>query len=283
MVLYDHGFSSIQRPNNENRASLNSTERIICVSNANKRILRERWGYQKRIDVLPNPLRTNAGLTPPSKRRELTSRIPTIGTATRLVPVKGVATIIHAIKILKDQSNKVRLIVAGAGIEADNLLALSRRLELQEEVHFIGHQHDMTNFYGTIDILAAPSLREPFGLSVVEAVSMGVPVILSEVDGHPEAIPYKNAGIFVRPDLPLDEYLAMGVSALNIPLDVYSPSDDAIVETKAVCPKALAEAVHQCLSNYGLYSSAAFSASQRIRRDFSFERYVSEYLNLLHY
>ena len=280
MILYDHGLSSIQKPTRAKRDRLNDVERIICVSHANKHLLRERWRYRGRIDVLPNPLRPDIPITAPTAPRRL-RETPVIGCAARLVPVKGVASLVHAVALLRDRGVAVRLEIAGNGPELDILTEAVRLLDMGPLVEFRGHVEDMGAFYENVDVFVAPSLREPFGLSVLEAMAHGLPVILSNIDGHPEAITCTEAAVFVEPTLSLEDYRDLGASSGNMPDEVYSPAENSVVKTRALCPVVLADAIGRGLENHDALSAAAFRASKRIPEDYSFDAYVDRYVGLV--
>jgi glycosyltransferase involved in cell wall biosynthesis len=280
MILYDHGLSSIQKPTRAKRDSLNDVERIICVSHANKHLLRERWQYRGQIDVLPNPLRPDISITAPAEPKRL-REMPVIGCAARLVPVKGIASLVHAVALLRDRGVAVRLRIAGDGPELDILTEAVRLLDMGSLVEFHGHVENMGAFYESVDVFVAPSLREPFGLSVLEAMAHSLPVILSNIDGHPEAITYTDAAIFVEPTLSLQDYRDLGASSGNTPDSVYSPAENSVVKTGALCPMVLADAIGRGLENYDALSDAAFRASKRIPEEYSFAAYVDRYLGLV--
>ena len=60
-------------------------------------------------------------------------------------------------------------------------------------MQFDGFVANMGAFYHKIDMLVAPSIREPFGLTPLEALACGIPTIMSDVDGHPEVQPFVGA------------------------------------------------------------------------------------------
>ena len=269
-----------QKPTRAKRDSLNDIERIICVSHANKHLLRERWQYRGQIDVLPNPLRPDISITAPAEPKRL-RETPVIGCAARLVPVKGIASLIHAVAILRDRGVAVQLKIAGDGPELGILIEVVQKLDMESIVEFQGHVEDIGSFYNSIDIFIAPSLREPFGLSVLEAMAHSLPVILSNIDGHPEAITYTDAAIFIEPTLSIQDYCDLGASSENIPSSVYSPTKNGIVETQALCPMVLSNAIEHGMVNYTALSDAAFRASKKIPEDFSFDTYVDRYVGMV--
>jgi len=100
----------------------------------------------------------------------------TFGFLGRLVPEKGIETLLAACRLLPPQGWRLR--VAGRAQEGD---AAYRTLAEGLPVEFLGFA-DPDAFLDTIDLLVVPSIwREPFGLTVVEAYARGVPVIGSRL------------------------------------------------------------------------------------------------------
>ena len=71
---------------------------------------------------------------------------------------------------------------------------MTRELKLEKDVVFLGKQDGLENLLSVADIFLMPSQSESFGLSALEAMSCGVPVISSSVGGLPELIMHNNTG-----------------------------------------------------------------------------------------
>ena len=186
-ALYDHGYSTLKYANAIEVDRLKRMRGIICVSQSARDSLRNRFDVDQPIEVVPNPIRDLPALD--SSRRALQrsgkSSI-TLGTASRLVPMKGVSLALRTIAVMRQQGIDARLEVAGEGPEKPRLARLARRLGVESVTRFHGHVPNIAMFFENIDVLLALSLREPFGLTPLEALSCGVPVIASDVEGHRE-------------------------------------------------------------------------------------------------
>ncbi len=75
-----------------------------------------------------------------------------------------------------------------------NVKDLARELKLEKDVLFLGKQDGLENLLSVADIFLLPSQSESFGLSALEAMSCGVPVISSSVGGIPELIEHNKTG-----------------------------------------------------------------------------------------
>jgi glycosyltransferase involved in cell wall biosynthesis len=128
-----------------------------------------------------------------------------IGCVARLDKEKGIEFLIQAVKIVKEFIPFVRLIVAGEGPERKQLVWLSERLGLKEVIQWVGHQREIEKWYGFFDALVLPSVkRESFGITLVEAMASGIPVIASRIGGIPEIIEHKKNGLLAKPGDPQD-------------------------------------------------------------------------------
>ncbi|HPS64345.1 MAG TPA: N-acetyl-alpha-D-glucosaminyl L-malate synthase BshA [Ignavibacteria bacterium] len=92
------------------------------------------------------------------------------------------------IKIFKQVLEKVpsKLLLVGDGPERSDCERLARELGVQDDVKFMGKQDSIAELLSVSDVFLIPSQSESFGLSALEAMSCGVPVISSSIGGLPE-------------------------------------------------------------------------------------------------
>jgi glycosyltransferase involved in cell wall biosynthesis len=120
-----------------------------------------------------------------------------------MVPGKGLAQLIEAMAILRDEALNCRLEIAGAGPELENLRKQVLRHELSEYVQFIGWQEDLGLVLKEWDIFAVPSCDdEGFGIVALEAMMEGLPVVATSVGGLPEIVEDARTGFLVPPHNP---------------------------------------------------------------------------------
>ncbi|MBI3765265.1 MAG: glycosyltransferase, partial [Ignavibacteriales bacterium] len=106
-----------------------------------------------------------------------------IGTACRLVPIKGLVHLVRAMALLRKQMSEISLEIAGAGPERHALEAEVRLLDLTDGVTFLGWQDDLVSTMARWDVYSQPSLGEGFGIAALEAMASGLPVVASAVGG----------------------------------------------------------------------------------------------------
>ena len=111
-----------------------------------------------------------------------------IGTATRLVTVKGIGYLLRAFAALRKRHPEVRLEIAGAGGEERALHQLAHDLGIANAVWFLGWRVELAALMRTWDIYAQASLEEGFGMSILEAMAAGLPVVATEVGGIGEIV-----------------------------------------------------------------------------------------------
>jgi glycosyltransferase involved in cell wall biosynthesis len=104
-----------------------------------------------------------------------------------------------------------RLVIAGDGGLRPALVGLADELGVADSVEFVGHVTETDRLLAQSSILLAPAPEEPFGLSVVEAMAHGVPVVAAAGGAHLETV--GSEGILFAPDDPSEA--AAALSALG--------------------------------------------------------------------
>lgn len=171
--------------------------RYLTVSECTRAELAEQGIDPARVSVAyngtPEPV-------PSAAARSSTPRVVVLG---RLVPHKRVEIVIRAAAGLRDRFPDLEVDVVGQGWWADELGALARRLGVEDIVTF----HGFVDEQAKADLLARawvgalPSVKEGWGLSVVEAASHGTPsVAFSSAGGLAESILDGQTGVLVDGD-----------------------------------------------------------------------------------
>ncbi|HEX5316015.1 MAG TPA: N-acetyl-alpha-D-glucosaminyl L-malate synthase BshA [Candidatus Kapabacteria bacterium] len=100
--------------------------------------------------------------------------------------VKRVKDAIRALKIILDRGVKAKLLLIGDGPDRGECQALARELGIWQQTRFLGKQSELASVLSASDVFLIPSGNESFGLSALEAMACGVPVLSSDVGGLPE-------------------------------------------------------------------------------------------------
>jgi len=121
-----------------------------------------------------------------------------------LYRLKGVEYLIRSMALVAKERRDVKLRIIGEGPEKSRLLALTRALNLGGRVLFEGFvpHTQIVRYYQQCDVFCFPTLGEPFGKVVLEAMACGKPVIASNVGGPAEIIEDERTGFLIPPAQP---------------------------------------------------------------------------------
>jgi glycosyltransferase involved in cell wall biosynthesis len=131
---------------------------------------------------------------PPNARRR-----PIVLVLQRLEPEKETSTALRAWASSDLGKQGWSLHVVGDGTERGHLERLAAELEIGESCRFFGVSRDVSSHLATASILLAPAREEPFGLSVVEAMAFGLPVVATASGGHLENVAKCSAAMLFSP------------------------------------------------------------------------------------
>jgi len=129
-----------------------------------------------------------------------------IGIVKKLEKKYGIDLLITAFADLLKKSNiNATLDIVGTGQEQDSLQKLSKKLGCSERVRFRGAipNDEVPKFLSALDIFVVPSRSESFGVAVVEASAMALPVVVSDVGGLPEVVEHNRTGLVVPREDPI--------------------------------------------------------------------------------
>ncbi len=125
--------------------------------------------------------------------------LPVVGTVARLAPQKGVADFVHAAARLSSRYPDLRFVVAGDGPERGRLEALAGLLGLDGRLFFVGHRNDVPALLLRLCVFVQPSLSEGQGITVLEAMAAGCPVVATAAGGLTELVKDNENGLLVSP------------------------------------------------------------------------------------
>jgi glycosyltransferase involved in cell wall biosynthesis len=119
----------------------------------------------------------------------------------RLSEYKGQHLLIKAVGVLKNNGADIQAVIAGHAMEpyfVDHLRKLAVDLNVSDRVHFLGFQSEPHRLIQALDVLALTTVKETFGMVLVEAMRLGVPVIGSHAGGVPEIIDHNQTGLLFQ-------------------------------------------------------------------------------------
>jgi glycosyltransferase involved in cell wall biosynthesis len=167
------------------RALYLASERMSATTIAVSAAVRERlenWGVPaRRITVIPNGLDLDRVAFDKEAREASRAEFGigtddyVLGVLGRLDPNKQFDMVIEAAAPLLDSGTK--LLIVGKGEERGHLEKVARARGVADHVVFAGERHDVAAMLSSIDLFVASSRQETFGLSVLEALGNGAPVL----------------------------------------------------------------------------------------------------------
>ncbi len=150
------------------------------------------------------PLR-NIRIIPPGARlspqRNDSPATNTVGVVSRLSREKNVSLAIRAFALAAKKNPNAKLDIFGEGPERESLAKLALELGISEKTAFHGYIERVRGA-GRFGILLVPSAQEAFGISALEAMADGLPIIATRVGGLPELVLHEKTGLLVPPEDP---------------------------------------------------------------------------------
>ncbi|GAB2498055.1 glycosyltransferase [Nocardiopsis aegyptia] len=198
------------------RAVAAGCARVVATSTEERRELSS-WGIPfDRVDVVPCGVDTRRFRPDgPSLPKDDRPRLLSLG---RIVRRKGVDTVIRTLAKLPD----AELVVAGGPdpreLDSDpeiiRLRVVADRYGVADRVRFLGcvARPDVPDLVRSADVAVNVPWYEPFGMSTVESMACGVPVVASRVGGHVDTVLHRTTGLLVPPRAP--DRLARSVGEL---------------------------------------------------------------------
>jgi L-malate glycosyltransferase len=186
--------------NQLHRLTRGRVSRVIAVSQSVAASVRKQGVFRDdQIAIVPNGI----DLTKFNRRADdgTSSRLR-VGILGELTPNKGQIEFVRAAEIVAKEMDNVEFIVAGRDNSRDG--AYGRRLQgvieasaFRDRIQLVTSQIDVAQFLPTLDLLVSASRSEAFGLSIVEAMAVGVPIIATATAGAREIITDNETGRLV--------------------------------------------------------------------------------------
>lgn len=131
--------------------------------------------------------------------------------ASNFRPVKRVGDVVRIFANVQERM-PAKLILIGDGPERIFIQQLVKELKLGDHVYFLGEQDHLEPLFFCADLFLLPSEQESFGLTALEAMACGVPVICAETGGLPEVISHGETGFL----FPVGEIRKMAENAVDL-------------------------------------------------------------------
>ncbi|MFX0133186.1 MAG: glycosyltransferase family 4 protein, partial [Candidatus Hodarchaeota archaeon] len=129
----------------------------------------------------------------------IASNTKIIGSAGRLVTIKGYNYLIYAAKKILEKMPNIKFIIAGEGPVKQDLIKETEKLGILENFIFTGFVEDIYTLISTFDLFVMPSVNEGIPIVLLETMVLGIPIIATKVGGIPEILTHRINGLLVAP------------------------------------------------------------------------------------
>jgi glycosyltransferase involved in cell wall biosynthesis len=178
-------------------------DRIVCVSDAVRRVLVEDGVEADRLKVVRDAVDAAAIRAVPAvdvrTRLGLPKDSRVVLAVGALVGHKGHEHLVAALPTLVSKVEDAHVVIAGEGPLRAALEEQARALWVQQRLSMPGYVNDVHGFYRSVDALVMPSVEEGLGSSVLEALCVGLPVVVTSAGGLPEIVRDGIDGLVVPP------------------------------------------------------------------------------------
>jgi len=188
-----------------NRLLLGRCDRVIGVGQSVRQALIANEGIPaERVSVIYNGIDTNAFSNGFHERARLRREIGidpgdlVIVQVARLDYLKDHVTAVRSLKRVVAQRLDAHLVLIGEGPEQEKTEAEVRRCNLARHVHFLGLRSDVGRLLHAADLFLLTSISEGIPLTVIEAMSAGLPVVATRVGGLAEIVEEGRTGLLAR-------------------------------------------------------------------------------------
>lgn len=218
---------------------------LLTVSNAFKGYLADHVQDSERIGIMPNGF--DEKRFRPIKHE---NAVPQLITMCRLVPAKGLDTLLLACAELKKRGLNFVLHIIGDGPSRTDLEKLTQELDIYDDTVFYGYMLHPEEFMPFFDIFVLPSRAESFGSVYAEAALCLLAIVGTNVGGIPEQIENGRNGLLVPPD----NHVALSIALEKLISDpVYREEMARAAWDKARKTYALSRVTRQLQSIYETY------------------------------
>lgn len=188
---------------------------VVCVSGALRDRLQQRGYDASRLGVIHSGVEVSeaegssvegseaetpevpSAPLPAPWGREAAGGRRCVGTVARLVPVKDIGLLLEVARVLAERMDDLQVGVAGDGPERERLQQAAETAGVGGTVVFLGEVRPVTPFLRGLEVYLMTSESEGLPLSVLEAMSVGVPVVATDVGGLSEAVEHGVGGYLV--------------------------------------------------------------------------------------
>lgn len=170
---------------------MENADHIITVSDLTRRTVIDKYGISPdKVTTVHNAVIPLSDELLNLPRREKKDKVITF--LGRITMQKGPEYFVEAAAKVLQKNRNIRFVMAGSGDMMDDMIRLAAKRNIADRFHFTGflRGRQVYEMLADSDVYVMPSVSEPFGISPLEAMEMGVPSIISKQSGCAEILDY---------------------------------------------------------------------------------------------
>lgn len=162
--------------------NLKVCDALVVLTNAQRADIEAQFTVSDKVEVIPNSFSGPAALIGKVRDPKL------FVVVSRLEPIKNIAMVVRAFRRAVDSDVSLKLEIWGHGAQEQSLRALISSLKLENNVSLMGYTTTVAEVFSRARASLMSSLSEGFGLSILESMSVGTPVIALAANYGPREI-----------------------------------------------------------------------------------------------
>lgn len=180
-----------------------SIKAIACVSDAIADIVRASVKHTERVRTIHSGVDSSkfANCTRNGSlllELQLPEETILIGNVAALADHKDYPTFLRTVNRLSIKNPHIHAVIAGTGPLESEIKALTKEMNLEKNVHFLGFRNDVAQLLPELDVFLFTSKTEGLGTSLIDALACGVPVVATRAGGIPEIIRHGENGFLAE-------------------------------------------------------------------------------------
>lgn len=194
----------VEHQNNENKGRMlhylssmagKKADAIVCLTTSFKEQLNEMYDIRVPISVIPNGIDIKKFNSNVEK-----IGVNAIGMAARMVTGKDFMSLLEAFALINKDYPHLQLMLAGDGPLYDEIQKSINDLGLSNNVVMMGllNEDEMIRFYSEIDMYVQSTFGETLSTSILQAMSMKLPVVASDIENNKILIEHRNTGLLFK-------------------------------------------------------------------------------------
>lgn len=178
---------------------------VVCAESVRERVHQQCGFAREKMLFLPNGVdRPESSADTPQRDAirtglGLTESDIVIGSLSRLVPVKDFPTAIAAFSLAAQHDERMHFLIVGHGPNSAEVKEVAEASPVHDRIHLVGRQENIADWLAAFDIYINSSLSEAMNMSILEAMSLGVPIVATDVGDNASILGGDECGGLVVP------------------------------------------------------------------------------------